>query len=55
MRALLVAAGLLCALPVIAGKLYKWEDGEGKVHYTDAPPAQGKVLNAVSIRQCLRQ
>ena len=42
---LLAALLTLSTAPALAGALYKWIDAEGKVHYTDAPPAQGKVLN----------
>jgi glutaredoxin len=34
----LIAAVLLVAGSVAAGKLYKWTDKDGKVHYTDQPP-----------------
>lgn len=44
-RCLLAAFLALGSTQALAGATYKWVDSEGKVHYTDAPPAQGKVLN----------
>ena len=45
-----IAGTLLWAAPVDAGKLYKWTDENGKVHYTDTPPPESssqerQVLN----------
>jgi len=40
----LVVLGLVVALPVSAGKLYKWVDEKGNVHYSDrVPPEAGKL------------
>lgn len=33
---------VLAAGPAAAERFYKWTDAEGKVHYTDEPPAQGE-------------
>jgi len=39
MKTLLIVLVLaLAAGPAAAGKLYKWTDKDGKVHYTDQPP-----------------
>ena len=39
--AMLTAACLVLSSPLQAGKLYRWVDAEGKVHYTDrVPPEQ---------------
>jgi glutaredoxin len=39
MRTLVMILALtLAAGPVVAGKLYKWTDQDGNVHYTDQPP-----------------
>ncbi|HEX7810643.1 MAG TPA: DUF4124 domain-containing protein, partial [Burkholderiales bacterium] len=38
-KALAMAAMLLCAAPAAAAGVYKWIDREGKVHYSDTPPA----------------
>jgi len=49
-RFLILGLGLLLVLPLAqAGKLYKWVDRDGKVHYTDrAPPSSaGKVEERV--------
>ncbi len=41
----------MLALPVQAD-LYKWTDGQGKVHYTDQPPtAEAQTLKGVSSGQ----
>lgn len=47
---ILTAVLLGWAMPADAGKLYKWVDEDGKVHYTDTPPPESskqerQVLN----------
>lgn len=34
----MILALVLAAGPAVAGKLYKWTDQDGNVHYTDHPP-----------------
>jgi glutaredoxin len=39
MKALALIVALMLAIgPATAGKLYKWVDKDGKLHYTDQPP-----------------
>ena len=40
----LVVLGLVVALPVSAGKLYKWVDEKGNVHYSDRVPPEAAKL-----------
>lgn len=40
----LVVLGLVVALPVSAGKLYKWVDEKGNVHYSDCVPPEAAKL-----------
>ncbi|MEO7068593.1 MAG: DUF4124 domain-containing protein [Rhodanobacter sp.] len=42
MRRLLIAAVLLALTPLASAQVYKWTDAGGTVHYSEAPPAQGK-------------
>lgn len=42
MRRLLIAAVLLALTPLASAQVYKWTDATGTVHYSEAPPAQGK-------------
>lgn len=37
---ILLTIALAWAAPADAGKLYKWVDEDGKVHYTDTPPPE---------------
>lgn len=37
LRLLLVTLVATCALPAAAG-VYKWTDGQGRIHYSDSPP-----------------
>lgn len=37
-----IAIALLCALPAVAG-VYKWKDKDGRMHYSDKPPADVKA------------
>ena len=39
MRNFLLLSFLALALPLEAAQLYKWVDADGKVHYSDKPPA----------------
>jgi hypothetical protein len=39
-----VVLGLIAALPVSAGKLYKWVDEKGNVHYSDRVPPEAAKL-----------
>ena len=42
MRRLLIAAVLLALTPLASAQVYKWTDATGTVHYSEAPPTQGK-------------
>jgi len=44
---LLLLAGL--APGVSAGKVYKWTDADGKVHYSNTPPASGTQAREVQL------
>ena len=38
---LLIAVSLLCATTLsVAGKIYKWTDSEGNIHYGERPPSE---------------
>lgn len=47
-RWLLAALLVVFVLPAHAGKLYKWVDDKGNVHYSDTNPTEGKVLSRTS-------
>ena len=47
MRRLLIAAVLLALTPLASAQVYKWTDATGTVHYSEAPPAQGKNFQKV--------
>jgi hypothetical protein len=40
----ILVLGLVAALPVSAGKLYKWVDEKGNVHYSDKVPPEAAKL-----------
>lgn len=42
MRVPWILTARLCALPAGAG-VYKWKDKDGRIHYTDKPPADVKA------------
>lgn len=45
LRMLLITVGLVMAVSAqAAGKLYRWVDANGKVHYSDRPVAQAEEL-----------
>jgi len=41
MQRVLSIFALLCAALPAAADVYKWVDSEGKIHYSDTPPAKG--------------
>jgi hypothetical protein len=45
----LVAAGLLVALPAAAQHVYRWVDADGKVTFSSMPPPEGKAAEAVEL------
>lgn len=49
-RAWLAAALLLCAPLAFAGKIYKYVDADGIVHYTDRKPADDTPTEIISVR-----
>lgn len=42
MRSHLILLALLLALPASAG-VYKWTDAQGRIHYSDSPPAAART------------
>ena len=48
-RGLAVAAGLLLVPLIAAAQAYKWTDAQGKVHFSDTPPPDGKA-DQITIR-----
>ena len=52
----LIVALTLAAGPAAAGKLYKWMDKDGNVHYTDQPPPpEAKAIGAQEVRRHARR
>lgn len=47
---LLLWAGLLAAATAQAGKVYRWIDAEGRVHYGDVPGSQAREVQEVGVR-----
>lgn len=47
MKWLVVIIGF-CTAPSIAGTIYRIVDANGKVSYSDQPPAQGKITNTLN-------
>ena len=41
MQRVILIFALLCAALPAAADVYKWVDSEGKIHYSDTPPAKG--------------
>jgi len=39
--------GLLLAPPLLAGTLYKSVGADGKIHYTDRPPTEGRIIRSL--------
>ncbi|WP_426688907.1 DUF4124 domain-containing protein [Rhodanobacter ginsengiterrae] len=48
MRRSLIAVALLLLAPLATAQVYKWTDGSGTVHYSEAPPAQGTKFEKVT-------
>lgn len=52
MKALILIALTLLALPAAAGTMYRWVDADGRVHYTDTPPpASAKDVKQQPMRE----
>lgn len=52
MKALILIALTLLALPTAAGTMYRWVDADGRVHYTDTPPpASAKDVKQQPMRE----
>jgi hypothetical protein len=43
MKANIVVISMILVSPLACAAVYKWTDSNGEVHYTQTPPAQGKV------------
>ena len=43
MKAIIVLCALLAGIPAEAQQIYRWVDGNGRVQYTDKPPAGVKA------------
>lgn len=51
MRLLLLLVAALLAQPAAAGEVYKWKDEQGRIHYSDTPPAHQPSNRLEGIRK----
>jgi len=43
LSSILIAVTVLLSAPLVHGAVYKWQDEQGITHFSDAPPAGGRV------------